>query len=214
VRFVPDVRPYALMKTRLLNAGHLAIGCLGRIAGLETIDEAMRDQVLGAYAEGFMGEVAPSLPVPGGFDLDAYQRSLLERLRNEKIADPLVRLSRGGSLKMGRHILPSIHAARRVGRPHPLLTLAVAGWCRHLRGVDDRGRRFGIDDPQADRLQRLARLGGSDPRLLLGDSTVFGRLGCDEGFARELSAAQESIDRLGARGAIAAALDVGDPVAT
>jgi hypothetical protein len=63
VQFVDDVKPYALMKTRLLNASHCAIGVLGSLLGLQRADEVMRDAVLRTYVERLMtAEVVPLLP--------------------------------------------------------------------------------------------------------------------------------------------------------
>jgi mannitol-1-phosphate/altronate dehydrogenase len=127
VRFVSDVRPYALVKTRLLNATHCALGHLGALAGIGTTDEAMADPLLAEYVDRLTrDEIAPLLPRVPGLDLERYRCSVLERLRNPKICDRLERLSRGRASKVARHVLPSIEERRRRGLPHPLLSLAVA----------------------------------------------------------------------------------------
>lgn len=214
VRFVGDVKPYALLKTRLLNASHCALGHLGALAGHRRTDEAMDDPVFGAYVLRLMREdVAPLLPSIPGLDLPGYRHTLLERLRNPKIGDELTRLRRNGSSKVPTHVLSSIADARRLGLPHPLLTLAAAGWCRQLHGVDDSGGRLPVDDPLADTLQPLALAGGTDPRPLLAFGPVFGELGEDARFAAELEEALVAIERRGARGAVAACLRAGRPVA-
>ncbi|MDQ4048578.1 MAG: mannitol dehydrogenase family protein [Actinomycetota bacterium] len=208
VRFVDDVRPYALLKTRLLNASHCALGHLGSLAGHRRTDEAMDDPVFGAYVTRLMDdEVAPLLPGVRGVDLGVYERILLERLANPKIGDELSRLRRNSSSKVPTHVLSSIAEARARGLSHPLLTLAVAGWCHHLRGVGEDRRRLTVDDPLAHVLQPLAVLGGTDPRPLLSLRSVFGRLGEDAQFAAELEQALLEIDRDGARAAVAACLD-------
>ncbi|HEV2814641.1 MAG TPA: mannitol dehydrogenase family protein [Solirubrobacteraceae bacterium] len=195
VRFVADVRPYALIKTRLLNATHSALGHLGSLAGLRTTDEAMADPLFGDYVERLTGdEIAPLLPRLPGLDLVDYRRTVLLRLANPKIADQLDRLCRGGSLKVPRHVLPSIAEHRRHGRPHPLLTLAVAGFCAHVRSG------LGLDDPSADRLRALAR----DPRGLLTDRVTFGALAGDDGFVADVTVALATIERHGVRAALAA----------
>ena len=212
VRFVPDVKPYSLAKTRLLNASHLVLGALARSTGLETMSEVMADPPFAAYAERLMREeVSPHLPV-ADLDLPAYRRSLLERLANPAMQDGVDRLCRGASLKLSRHVVPSLLAARAEGRPHPLLTLAVAGVCRHLRGLDDLGQSFPVDDPAAARLGALARAGGTDPRPLLSERAVFGSLAEDEDFAGELRAALTALDRDGTRAALADALQADDLV--
>jgi mannitol 2-dehydrogenase len=208
VRFVPDVGDYELMKTRLLNAGHSALGHLGSLAGYTRMDDLMADPVFAGYAERLMDdEVTPLLPRPDGVDLADYKRTLLQRFANPAIADRLARLCRRGSAKLPQHLLPSLRQSLTEGRPAPLLTLAVAGFCRYLRGTDDDGRPLPLEDPRAAELQALALAGGGDPRPLLGVRAVFGDLGDDPSFVAELTGALERLDRLGARAAVAAALD-------
>ena len=207
VRFVDDVRPYALMKTRLLNATHCALGFLGSLAGLERVDEAMEDPVFATYADRLMAEVAPLLPPVPGIDLAAYRAALLERFANPKIGDPLERLRRAGSAKVPRHVVSSIIEARAAGAPHALLTLAVAGWIRALRGSDDAGRPLLIDDPRGERLHELAWDGGTDPRPLLAERVLFDSLGDDAGFVAALEEVLAAMERDGTRAAVAQVLD-------
>jgi len=207
VRFVSDVAAYELMKTRLLNASHCALGYLGSLAGHTSIDRLMAEPLFVRYVQSMMDdEVTPLLPPPDGIDLGDYKRRLLQRFANPAIADQLYRLCRRGSTKMPHHLLPSLREALAQGRPHSLLTLAVAGWFRYLRGEDARGRPYGIDDPRADQLQALARAGGTDPRPLLGERSIFGDLADLPDFVAELQVALERLDRDGVRRTIAATL--------
>ncbi len=214
VQFVGDVTPYALTKTRLLNATHCAIGFLGSLAGLARADEVMRDQVFGSYVERLMnGEIAPLLPRVAAIELPSYTRALVDRLSNPKIGDELERLCRAGSSKMPAHVLPSIAQARARGSECGRLTMAVAGWFRYLRGTDDRGGRLTLDDPLADRLRNAALSGGTDPRPLIAASGRFGALADDPGFIAQLSESLEMIDALGVRGAMASRLAEGSVAA-
>ena len=207
VRFVADVAAYELMKTRLLNASHCALGYLGSLAGHTSIDRVMADPLLAEYVEQMMDvEVTPLLPPPDGIDLAEYKRSLLKRFANPAIADQLYRLCRRGSTKMPHHLLPSLREALATDRPHALLTLAVAAWFRYLRGTDAEGRPVVVDDPHADELQSLARAGGTDPRPLLGVRSIFGDLGENPVFVAELADALDRLDRDGVRVTVAASL--------
>ncbi|MGY1805650.1 mannitol dehydrogenase family protein [Blastococcus sp. SYSU D00922] len=207
VRFVEDVARYELMKTRLLNASHCALGYLGSLAGHASIDRVMADPLLAEYVEQLMDvEVTPLLPPPDGIDLTEYKATLLKRFANPAIADQLYRLCRRGSTKMPHHLLPSLREALDTGRPHALLTVAVAAWFRYLRGTDLEGRPVVIDDPRADELRALARAGGTDPRPLLGVRSIFGDLGDDPVFVAELTAALDRLEHDGVRVAVAAAL--------
>jgi mannitol-1-phosphate/altronate dehydrogenase len=204
VQFVDDVTPHALMKTRLLNASHCAIGFLGSLAGLQRADHVMRDSILGGYVERLMSrEVAPLLPNVPGVDLGRYVDTLLERLSNPKIGDDLERLCRAGSTKLPAHVLPSIVGARERGRDHRLLTLAVAGWLLHLRGVDERGRRLACDDPLGTRLRAATARGRGDPRPVLAEIPAFGALAADAQFVCALESSIRTLDRIGVRAAVA-----------
>ena len=215
VQFVADVGHHELMKTRLLNGSHSAMGHLGELAGVARVDEFLADPVLGRYVTALMArEVAPLLPAPDGIDLDEYQSSLLRRFADPAIGDRLDRLCRRGSSKIPLYVLPSLLTARAQGRPSRLLTLAVAGWCRYLQGTDLAGRPLVLADDRAEELGVLARAGGTDPRPLLSVDAVFGDLGGDESFVAELTAALEQLEELGVRGAVALALAEDDGAPT
>ena len=203
VQFVADVAPYKLMKTRLLNAGHSALGYLGFLAGgCETTSDAMANPVIADYLSALMRqEIAGLLPAVPGVDLAAYQRTLLERLANPRISDQLSRLCGRGSTKMPAYLLPSLIEARRQGRPAGLLTLAVAGWCRYLRGVDRTGAVIDIRDVRRDILQPLAAAPDLGP--LLRHEAIFGRLGYDVEFVGRLESAIRDIDEYGPTATIA-----------
>ncbi len=206
VRYVPDVTGYELMKTRLLNATHSALGYLGTLAGHERIDLLMADPVFAAYARQLMDdEVTPLVRCPEGIDLAEYKATLLQRFANPAIADRLSRLCRRGSTKLPQHLLPSLRQALAEGRPRGLLTLALAGWVRYLQRTDDAGVPLPVEDDAGPRLQALALAGGTDPRPLLAEECVFGDLGRVPGFADELAAALCRLDHDGVRATVATA---------
>ncbi|MEX5717931.1 mannitol dehydrogenase family protein [Geodermatophilus maliterrae] len=214
VRFVRDVTEHELMKTRLLNASHSALGYLGVLAGYQRIDELMADPVFARYVTALMDdEVTPLIPCPEGIDLAEYKAVLLQRFANPAIADRLSRLCRRGSTKLPHHLLPSLREALAQGRPHALLTLAVAGWVRWLQRTDDAGHPLPVEDDRGPHLQALARAGGSDPRPLLADEPVFGDLGRVPGFAEELAAVLRRLQRDGVRATLASATAAAPPAA-
>jgi mannitol 2-dehydrogenase len=206
VQYVADVAPYETMKTRLLNGGHTALGYLGYLAGHRTTDQVMADPVLADYLRTMMAEeVAPLLPDVPGIDLGDYQRTLLERLANPRMGDELARLCRRGSTKVPNYLLPSIRAARAEGRPHDLLTMAVAGWMRFLRGYDYAGQEVPVEGPRLH-LVDVARRAGSDPRPLLAERQVFGDLGSDAAFASDVAVHLRRLEDTGPREAVQACL--------
>jgi mannitol 2-dehydrogenase len=206
VQFVADVRPYSLMKRRLLNAGHSAIGYLGALAGHRWTDEAMRDPAIRGYLRALMSEeIAPLLPHVPGVDLPAYQRRLLDRFTNDAMRDPLERLCGRGSTKMPAYLLPSAWEASQHGRPSGLLAVSVASWMRYLRGSDLSGAPLALTDARAEELQPLAQRGGSDPRPLLAKRDIFGDLIDDQVFVAALERSLVALDHGGVGALLASA---------
>ncbi len=208
VLFVPDVTPYKLIKSRLLNGTHCALGYLGTLAGCRRLDEAMADPELHAFAEALMREeVLPSLPddVPD-LPLHDYVDTLLDRFANPAISDDLIRLGRRGSSKVPHCLLPSLREARAAGRPARLLTLALAGWLRYLRGVDLDGEPIPVPDARADELRALAEQGGRDPLPLLALTDIFGDLAEDEQCVTEIGRLLTALDTRGVRQTIRSVL--------
>lgn len=200
VQFTTDVQPYEMMKIRLLNASHSAMGYLGFLAGYSYIHEIMADGLFRDYIRRLMDdEITPLLlPVPG-VDLAEYKAILLTRFANPMIKDQTTRISLDGSSKVPKFVLPSLHEALAAGRPTKLLTLAVAGWLRYLTGVDEQGNPYPIDDPFASRLQAKAQEGHADPRPLLSLTEVFSDLGQSASFVRQLSGMLAELYADGAR---------------
>lgn len=206
-QLVTDVHPYELMKLRLLNASHSAMGYLGYLAGYRYIHEVMGDPLFQDFIRRLMDdEVTPLLPPVPGVDLDEYKRTLIERFANPKIHDQVTRICEQGSAKMPKFLLPSLCEALNQGRPHRLLTLAVAGWFRYLRGEDEQGREIAIVDGLADELRVRANEGREDPRPLLGLRQVFGDLGLNETFAAELGATLHDLATRGAKATLSTSL--------
>lgn len=203
VQFVADVAPHKRAKTRLLNGTHCALGFLGVLAGYRDTGEAMADPLLRAYVAALMAdEVAPLLPPVPGLDLAGYQQTLLTRLSNPVLVDPLTRLAGRASTKVPAYLLPSLREAADQGRPHQLLALAVAAWLHCLRQPGG----LGLADVRGAELQALAREGRSDLRPLLGVAEVFGDLGQDADLMGTLHRQLTTLTEQGWRAAVASVL--------
>ncbi|CAI4039031.1 hypothetical protein SMKI_06G3830 [Saccharomyces mikatae IFO 1815] len=175
VQVVKDVDSYELMKLRLLNGGHSAMGYLGYLAGYTYIHEVVNDPTINKYIRVLMREeVIPLLPKVPGVDFEEYTASVLERFSNPAIQDTVARICLMGSGKMPKYVLPSIYEQlRKPNGKYKLLAVCVAGWFRYLTGVDMNGKPFEIEDPMADTLKAAAVKGGKDPHELLNIEVLF-----------------------------------------
>ncbi len=186
VQFVDDVRPYELMKLRLLNASHQALAYLGTPLGYSMVDETVRDDRVRRYLERYMAdEAAPTLGELPGIDLAAYMATLIERFANPGIRDTLVRLATDGANRMATFTLPTIRDNLAAGRPVALGALMVAAWAEYWALI----ARGGVPevevppDVHADTLRTAAR--ADDPAAFIGIEAIFGDLGADPTFGAE-----------------------------
>jgi fructuronate reductase len=211
VEFVDDVAPWETSKLRLLNGGHLAIACLGLLAGFTTVAEAMGEPALAAYALRLLiDEQRLTLP-PSDHDIRAYAHQLVARWRNPAIAHELVRVGRNASGKLHTRLLAGLLLHLDAGRPAPLTVLAVASWIWCASGRDRFGKALLAHDHLQLELLRLGRDSGGDAQQLvlgfLGLREVFGdELPRHQGFVEQLVQAVRSLQQDGALGAVSAAL--------
>ena len=200
VQMVPDVRPYELMKLRLLNCGHLALAHIGHLAGHRYVHQAAQDPLLAAFLAAYLHEEAePTLaPVPG-IDLPDYERSLVERFTNPGLRDTIARLCAYSSDRMAAFLLPVVRDNLARGRSVRLAATMVAAWARYAEGVDEQGRPIEVVDRRAGSLSAAARLWTADDLAFLRDREVFGDLIDAEPFTREYVHALASLHDVGVR---------------
>ncbi len=200
VQLVDDVRPYELMKLRLLNAGHQALGYLGYLAGHRYVHEAAQDPLFARFVRSYMDrEATPTLdPVPG-VDLDAYKATLLERFANAEVRDTLARICAETSDRIPKFLLPVLREQLTAGGPVALGALVVAAWARYAEGVDEQGRPIEVVDFLRERLTAAAARQRAEPTAFLQVREVFGDLVEDTRFVDAYTRALASLHGRGAR---------------
>jgi mannitol 2-dehydrogenase len=205
VQVVDDVEPYELMKLRLLNAGHQALGYPAYLAGYRLVHEAAQDPLFRAFVLGYMDEEAtPTLaPVPG-VDLDEYKHTLIERFSNPEVRDTIARLCAESSDRMPKFLLPVLRRQLETGGEIRRCATVVASWARYAEGVDEHGESIDVVDPLRDRLMALARRQREDPDAFISNRELFGDLVDDGRFVAAYRAALRSLHERGARATVEA----------
>ncbi|MDZ7914045.1 MAG: mannitol dehydrogenase family protein [Rhodococcus sp. (in: high G+C Gram-positive bacteria)] len=200
VNLVPDVRPYELMKLRLLNASHQGIAYFGYLAGYRLVHEACQDELLSGFLLDYMNlEATPTLdPVPG-VDLDQYKKTLIERFSNPHVRDTIARLCAESSDRIPKWLLPVIRNQLDAGGSINLSTAIVASWARYAEGSDENGDPINVVDQMADTLVPLAQKQSSDPLAFIGNRQVFGDLVDDRRFVASFRKTLDSLHSVGAR---------------
>ena len=178
-----DVAPYERIKLRMLNGSHSMLAYLGVLSDRELVSDAVRSEGLRAAVDALMAnDVAPTLELPAGFDLDAYQRDLMRRYANPALRHRTAQITMDGSQKLPQRLLGTIQDRRRAGSEPALAALAVAAWMRFVSARrSDSGRALSVDDPLADTI--AARLAGREAPAAVVDELLSLR----EVFADELA---------------------------
>lgn len=210
-RFVADAEPWERLKLRMVNGAHSCIAYLGHQAGWATVDVAMRQPALQAFVQRLLlDEVAPTLPALPGLDQPAYVTQLLARFANPALAHRTLQIAMDGSQKLPQRLLGTVRQRLTAGQPIPHLALGLAAWLHHLRGVDEAGRPYPVDDPQAAVLQALhqqhlaAGATAAGVHALLAHGPVFGDLAGHDGLAQAVLAPLQRLQQQGVVAALAA----------
>jgi fructuronate reductase len=212
VQFASDVSPFEQVKYRMLNASHSALAYLGYLAGLETIFDAVSDDLFGRFIKRFWREdVIPVLAVPPGMNLGQYADQLLQRFSNPAIRHRLWHIAMDGTQKLPPRFLSTVRANLSRNRTFKFVALAIAGWMRYVSGVDELGNPIAVQDPLLFLLRERLDSAGADPtaqvRALTNIEQVFGHdLPTNKLFMSAVTEAFAALRREGARKAIAVAL--------
>lgn len=203
VQVVDDVAPYELMKLRLLNAGHQALGHCARLLGHTYVHDAAADPDIREMLRRYMiDEAKPTLRAVPGIDLDTYIDTLLERFSNPAIADTVERLCQDASDRIPKFLLPVIAARVGADATAPIAAAVVAAWTRCAEGVADDGAPLDLADRIAPELIDRAARSRTDPLAFVTDPDLFGDLAGHAGFTDPYLAALSAIRERGARAAL------------
>ena len=198
VQFVPDVKPYELMKIRILNGSHASLCYAAALLELKHVHDAMGHPVISAFLDCMQRkEVIPSVPPVPDTDLEDYWELIQARFANPMILDTIDRICFDGANRQPKFIIPPAADNLRDGRPIDGLALVSAMWCRYCQGKAESGRRFEPNDPIWDQLHDTALKAAEDPSVWLGMSAIYGDVGTNPRFAEAFSSSLRAISEIG-----------------
>ena len=200
VQMVDDVRPYEVMKLRLLNAGHQTIAYAGALLGHEYAWQACADPTVRGLLEHYLRhEGVPAVGTVPGVDLDAYCTTVVRRMANPQMPDTVARLREQSSTMLSTFVLPVALRLLQDGRDVRAVAAVVACWTLVVeRRRDEAGRPLDLVDARADDL--LARVRDrTDPLALVRGNPMFTGLDHDPRFLDAYAAVLGDLRRLGVR---------------
>ena len=210
-RFVAEAEPYERLKLRMVNGTHSSIAYLGAMAGWQTVDRAMAQAPLRDHIDALMrNEIEPTLSGLPGLDLARYRTELLARYANPALAHRTQQIAMDGSQKLPQRLLGTVRDRLARGLPVPRMALGIAAWLHYLRGVDEQGEAYAVDDPRAAELtalyQRSLGRGASTEAVqtMLSFAPVFGDLAGNTTLAAALQVSVQALQSRGVLGTLEA----------
>jgi mannitol 2-dehydrogenase len=204
VTFTADVAPYELMKLRILNGGHAAIGYPAALLDIHFVHEAMANSLVRGFLEKLTrAEIMSTVPPPPQTDLEQYRQLIARRFANPKIGDTVSRLCLDGSNRQPKFILPTVADRLKAGRSVRGLALVSALWCRYCYGETESGQTIAPNDASWDRLQAAARRAKDAPQKFLEMPDIFGALAQQAAYVGAFSEALAQLWAKGVRATLA-----------
>jgi fructuronate reductase len=181
VEMVSDVKPFELMKLRMLNGSHSTLAYLGYLSGFEFVSQAISNPHFRALIHDLMSEeVMATLPM-GQTQLNSYRDALLNRFANPAIKHRTWQIAMDGSQKLPQRLLGTIRDRLQRNLPVHRTALGVAAWMRYVSGFDERGNVIEVKDPLSQRLRQIAVAAHNNPAAM-----VDGYLHVKEVFGHDL----------------------------
>lgn len=108
VLWTDDVTPYKKRKVRILNGAHTMMVLAAHLAGLETVKEAMDDELVFSFMKkGVFDEIIPTLDLPKD-ELVQFANDVIERFQNPFIKHYLLSIALNSVSKFQVRVLPSL----------------------------------------------------------------------------------------------------------
>lgn len=108
VIWTDDVTPYKKRKVRILNGAHTMMVLAARLAGLETVKDAMDDELVFDFMKnGIFEEIIPTLDLSKE-ELVQFANDVIERFKNPFIKHYLLSIALNSVSKFKVRVLPSL----------------------------------------------------------------------------------------------------------
>ena len=148
IKIVDDIKPYKERKVAILNGAHTAMVPVAFMAGIDTVGEAMNDELLSQFVDQLLAdEVIPALSLPEK-ELKEFADSVVKRFKNPYIKHQLLSIALNSMTKWRTRLLPQLlKNAEENGAAPELMSLALAAQFLLYSGIRD-GNVISLSDDQ------------------------------------------------------------------
>ena len=198
VTMATSVDPFEEMRSRLLNAGYLAIAYLGGLAGFKTVASAMQNPEIARFISIFIDDAVVTLNKHTRVKVGGYKQAILKRFGNTLLNQSTAQLAVNGSQKLPELILKPLQSRLSQGLPIDHHAMVVAAWIRYLMGRNELQENLEMQDPLLAPMTQAIGRAGLNTRSLVGALVnfreIFGAdLPDDPLFIRSVTLALQSL---------------------
>ncbi|GEM55366.1 altronate oxidoreductase [Flavobacterium branchiophilum] len=135
VKIVDDIRPFKMIKVRILNGAHTAMVPVSLLFGNELVMETVNGDFTGPFVDKVIAEISETLPMDKN-EITAYAEEVMDRFRNPFIKHALADIALNSISKFKVRVLPSLLGYYSITKKLPTsLTFSLACLIQFYKGT-------------------------------------------------------------------------------
>ena len=201
VKIVDDIRPFKMIKVRILNGAHTAMVPFSLLHGNKLVMETVNGDFTGKFVNSVISEISETLDMDKN-EITAYSEEVMDRFKNPFIKHALADIALNSVSKFKVRVLPSLLGYYKANKELPVnLTFSLASLIRFYKGTWN-GQSLPVKDGEditaffnglwkSDDYEKIARLTLQNKSFWDQDLTEI------PGLTRAITIALEEIDSNG-----------------
>lgn len=201
VKIVDDIRPFKMIKVRILNGAHTAMVPFSLLYGNKLVMETVNGDFTGKFVNSVIGEISETLDMDKN-EIAAYSEEVMDRFKNPFIKHALADIALNSISKFKVRVLPSLLGYYNANKKLPVnLTFSLASLIRFYKGTWS-GQSLPVKDGE-DIISFFEGLWKSDDYEKIARLTLQNKSFWDEdlteipGLTKAITIALEEIDANG-----------------
>lgn len=135
VKIVDDIRPFKMIKVRILNGSHTAMVPFSLLYGNKLVMETVNGDFTGKFVNSVIGEISETLDMDKN-EITAYCEEVMDRFKNPFIKHALADIALNSISKFKVRVLPSLLGYYNANKKLPVnLTFSLASLIRFYKGT-------------------------------------------------------------------------------
>ncbi|MET0945288.1 MAG: tagaturonate reductase [Flavobacterium sp.] len=135
VKIVDDIRPFKMIKVRILNGAHTAMVPFSLLYGNKLVMETVNGDFTGKFVNGVISEISETLDMDKN-EITAYSEEVMDRFKNPFIKHALADIALNSISKFKVRVLPSLLGYYNANKKLPVnLTFSLASLIQFYKGT-------------------------------------------------------------------------------